>query len=72
MVICAGPYTMCDNLLYEPLHDLLQYVIKIKPQVLILMGPFLDVTETMVKEMTETYEFYFNGLIDNVMTTLSE
>ena len=71
MVICAGPYTICDNLLYEPLHDLIQYVKEIKPQVLMLTGPFLDITETMVKEMTETYDLYFNGLIDNVMDSLS-
>lgn len=41
--VAAGPYTCEDSLNYEPLNELFEkYIIPEKPDVLILMGPFVD------------------------------
>jgi hypothetical protein len=36
-VIAAGPYTTTDNLLFEPLQELLSYACRKQPQLLILV-----------------------------------
>uniref|UniRef100_A0A7N0VL44 DNA polymerase alpha subunit B n=1 Tax=Kalanchoe fedtschenkoi TaxID=63787 RepID=A0A7N0VL44_KALFE len=42
MIIAAGPFTTIDNLFFEPLSDLLAYARIKLPQLLVLMGPFID------------------------------
>lgn len=38
----AGPFTTSDSLVYEPLNDLLGAVRAARPDVVVLMGPFVD------------------------------
>jgi len=41
--VTAGPYTCEDSLYYEPLNELFEkYILPEKPDILILMGPFVD------------------------------
>jgi len=40
--VAAGPFTTSDSLEYAPLTDLLAAVAKHKPDVVILLGPFVD------------------------------
>ncbi|KAK4763658.1 hypothetical protein SAY87_013096 [Trapa incisa] len=42
MIIAAGPFTTTDNLFFEPLTELLSYASRKIPQLLILLGPFVD------------------------------
>lgn len=42
MLCAAGPYTTADNLNYQPLKDMLSVAGKLKPDVLLLVGPFID------------------------------
>jgi DNA polymerase alpha subunit B len=42
MVVASGPFTAADNLMYEPLKALIQYCEREKPEVLLLLGPFVD------------------------------
>ncbi|KAJ3330232.1 DNA-directed DNA polymerase alpha subunit pol12 [Blyttiomyces sp. JEL0837] len=44
MVVAAGPFTMDDNVEYEPLDAFIEVVRKEKPEVVILIGPFVDET----------------------------
>lgn len=48
MVIASGPFTTDMNLKYEPLEDLLRYVLQHKPDVLVLVGPFVDVSQPLL------------------------
>lgn len=48
MFVAAGPYTTKDNLEYEPLEDLLASAKEAKADVLILMGPFIDIDHPQV------------------------
>ena len=51
IIIASGPYTLEDSLEYEPLQDLIQDIIlKEKPDVVILMGPFIDSNHPMIEE----------------------
>lgn len=38
LMVAAGPYTLDDDLLYEPLEALMEVVIDEKPDVLILVS----------------------------------
>lgn len=42
MLVAAGPFCMRDALDYTPLEQILQHAAGVKPQVLVLMGPFVD------------------------------
>ena len=48
VITAAGPFTTSDNLDYAPLEDLLIKIIKQKPDVLILTGPFVDITHPIL------------------------
>lgn len=74
IVAAAGPFTVSDNLLYEPLDDLIKYVIQHKPHVLILIGPLVDITHQNVIEgfITDPFDVFFENLVDDFMTKLKE
>ena len=48
IMVACGPFTTSDNLDYAPLLDLLRKVITRKPDVLILVGPFVDITQPLL------------------------
>ncbi|XP_008792220.2 DNA polymerase alpha subunit B [Phoenix dactylifera] len=52
LVIAAGPFTTTDNLLFEPLTELLAYASRRQLQLLILMGPFIDSEHPEIKKGT--------------------
>jgi len=49
IVAAAGPFTTTANLSYQPLADLLDSLRSSPPDVLILMGPFIDVQHPVIK-----------------------
>jgi hypothetical protein len=48
VVLASGPFTPSDNLDYEPLKDVLAYVVKNRPHVAVLSGPFVDARHAKV------------------------
>ncbi|KAG0455006.1 hypothetical protein HPP92_024298 [Vanilla planifolia] len=52
MVIAAGPFSTTDNMLFEPFKELLAYATRKQPQLLILMGPFLDTEHPEIRKGT--------------------
>ncbi|BBN13404.1 DNA polymerase alpha subunit B [Marchantia polymorpha subsp. ruderalis] len=65
LVTAAGPYTATDNLLFEPLTDLLSHARRKRPRLLLLIGPFVDSDHSMIKEglVNRTYEQIFKDEI---------
>ncbi|KAK8691555.1 hypothetical protein V6N13_075061 [Hibiscus sabdariffa] len=57
MIIAAGPFTTTDNLLFEPLSELLAYATRKSPQLLILLGPFIDSEHPQIKKGTVDLSF---------------
>jgi DNA polymerase alpha subunit B len=47
-VVAAGPFTTSENLEYEPIMTLLAQMLSKKPDVLILIGPFVDITQPLL------------------------
>jgi DNA polymerase alpha subunit B len=46
-VMCAsGPFTPADSLNYEPFQDIFKLVLAYKPDVLVLTGPFVDMSQS--------------------------
>ncbi|KAF2355617.1 DNA polymerase alpha/epsilon subunit B [Trinorchestia longiramus] len=72
VVVACGPFTTSDNLLYEPLHDLLDTLVRTPPHVLILLGPMLDANHPLLDDgsVTETYEAVVNRAIGSVTNAL--
>lgn len=48
MMVVAGPYCLRDSLDFSPLEQVLRHAAREKPQVLIVMGPFLDANNQKV------------------------
>lgn len=57
----AGPYTTNDNLDYQPLADLLTMVEVEKPDAVVMMGPFLDMKQELVKNGEDLVLEYEDG-----------
>lgn len=49
VIAAAGPFTASDNLLFEPLDDLIEQINTNSPDVVVLMGPFLDYAHPLVE-----------------------
>ncbi|KAG7586165.1 DNA polymerase alpha/epsilon subunit B [Arabidopsis thaliana x Arabidopsis arenosa] len=49
-IIASGPFTTSDNLLFEPLNELLAYAKRKPPQLLVLLGPFVDSEHPEIKK----------------------
>ncbi|KAL9226298.1 hypothetical protein vseg_002128 [Gypsophila vaccaria] len=52
VIMAAGPFTTADNTLFEPLTELLAYATRKQPQLLILLGPFVDSEHPEIKKAT--------------------
>ncbi|GAB2214350.1 hypothetical protein Droror1_Dr00018693 [Drosera rotundifolia] len=52
LIVAAGPFTTTDNLLFDPLSELLAYATRKHPQLLILLGPFVDSEHPEIKKAT--------------------
>ncbi|KGL97230.1 DNA polymerase alpha subunit B, partial [Charadrius vociferus] len=49
MVVACGPYTTSDSVTYDPLTDLIDVIIRDRPDVCILFGPFVDAKHEQVE-----------------------
>ncbi|KAJ2310135.1 DNA-directed DNA polymerase alpha subunit pol12 [Coemansia sp. RSA 2704] len=49
-IIACGPYTLSDNLEYEPLRDLIDQTLTTKPSLVLLLGPFVSEAHPMLRE----------------------
>ncbi|XP_065833530.1 DNA polymerase alpha subunit B-like [Oscarella lobularis] len=67
VLIATGPFTTSSNLFYEPLDSLLSLVEREPPDVLILLGPFVDSDHPNVKnfDMDVTFQQLFIDVVEN-------
>ncbi|RZC36529.1 vacuolar protein sorting-associated protein 11 -like, partial [Asbolus verrucosus] len=70
IVVAAGPFTFANNLLYEPLEDLLKYVVEFKPNLLLLLGPFIEATHNILETVNESYDLFFESIVEGIMEKL--
>lgn len=67
IVVATGPFTMPENNLYEPLADLLKYITETEPDVVVLLGPFLDSQQPGTIQINEEYDSFFNSIINELI-----
>lgn len=53
MVIAAGPFSLPTDVRCEPLEELITHCKQAKPDVLLLLGPFVDAQNSRIKEGQE-------------------
>ena len=72
--IAGGPFIPNDGVSLQPFQDLLKTVKTLRPNLLILCGPFLDVRNEKLLEMEEPLSQLFEGMLltlSNLSTDLS-
>ncbi|KAG0256175.1 DNA-directed DNA polymerase alpha subunit pol12 [Actinomortierella ambigua] len=67
IVVASGPFTFSDNLLFEPFEALMERVDKERPDILILMGPFISADHPVIAagEVDLLPEGYFAQFISS-------
>ncbi|XP_003552790.1 DNA polymerase alpha subunit B [Glycine max] len=70
MIIAAGPFTTTDNLLFEPLIALLTHAKLRPPQLLVLLGPFVDSEHPDIKK--GTVDRSFDEIFEEILKKLEE
>lgn len=72
VVIAAGPFSAADNLKYAGLDKLLSFCQNNNPDLLVLMGPFVDEKNTQMDVLCEGYDVFFEKMVANIMDRLKE
>ena len=77
VLAAAGPYTTSDNLGYEPLRDLLRYLLAHRPHLAILAGPFVDVRHDLISggtgtDVQESYDDTFKRIMKMIVEAAAE
>ncbi|CAL8131428.1 unnamed protein product [Orchesella dallaii] len=74
IIVACGPYTPSDSMQYEPLKDLLKVVKRDKPDVCILIGPFLDSSHPLIVggDIADTFDVLFENLMNFIRDSLED
>ncbi|KAI1898644.1 hypothetical protein AGOR_G00074500 [Albula goreensis] len=69
IMVACGPYTPSDSLSYDPLLDLISVIVRDRPDVCILLGPFVDAKHEQIEkcQLTETFEAVFTRCVDSIV-----
>ncbi|CAJ0630603.1 14133_t:CDS:2 [Entrophospora sp. SA101] len=72
VVFVAGPYTLDTDLTFEPFKELIRKMIKEKPNILVLMGPFVDENHPIIQQgkATMLVDDIFNNNITKYLDVL--
>jgi DNA polymerase alpha subunit B len=74
LVVAAGPFTCAGDLAYEPLAELLAYCLQRRPDVLLLLGPFVDCEHAAVSggALDETFDALFDTRVRDALQDYTE
>ncbi|KAJ8337953.1 hypothetical protein SKAU_G00369190 [Synaphobranchus kaupii] len=69
VMVACGPYTPSDSLSYDPLIDLISVIARDRPDICILLGPFVDAKHQQIEkcQLTETFEAVFSRCVDSIV-----
>ncbi|KAM9833573.1 DNA polymerase alpha subunit B [Syngnathus typhle] len=69
VLVACGPYTPSDSLNFEPLLDLIHVIGRDRPDVCILLGPFVDSKHEHIErsQVTEPFEAIFSRCIESIV-----
>lgn len=69
VLVACGPYMPSDSLTFDPLLDLINMIVRDRPDVCILLGPFVDSKHEQIEkgQVTETFEAIFSRCIESIV-----
>uniref|UniRef100_A0A8C9ZNH4 DNA polymerase alpha subunit B n=1 Tax=Sander lucioperca TaxID=283035 RepID=A0A8C9ZNH4_SANLU len=69
ILVACGPYTPSDSLTFDPLLDLINVIVRDRPDVCLLLGPFVDSKHEQIEkaQVTETFEAIFSRCIESIV-----
>uniref|UniRef100_A0A3Q3GQT0 DNA polymerase alpha subunit B n=1 Tax=Labrus bergylta TaxID=56723 RepID=A0A3Q3GQT0_9LABR len=69
VLVACGPYTPSDSLMFDPLLDLINVIVRDRPDVCLLLGPFVDSKHEQIEkaQVTETFEAIFSRCIESIV-----
>ncbi|KAJ6654258.1 hypothetical protein lerEdw1_007355 [Lerista edwardsae] len=69
VLVACGPYTTTDSITYDPMLDLIEAINKDRPDVCILLGPFLDARHQQVEnsQLTASFEEVFKRCLKMII-----
>ncbi|XP_076015549.1 DNA polymerase alpha subunit B [Genypterus blacodes] len=69
VLVACGPYTPSDSLTFDPLLDLINVIVRDRPDVCVLLGPFVDSKHEQIEkaQVTETFEAIFSRCIESIV-----
>ncbi|MEQ2315336.1 DNA polymerase alpha subunit B [Ameca splendens] len=69
VLVACGPYTPSDSLTFDPLIDLISVIVRDRPDVCLLLGPFVDSKHQQIEkaQVTETFETIFSRCIESIV-----
>ncbi|XP_056238983.1 DNA polymerase alpha subunit B [Seriola aureovittata] len=69
VLVACGPYTPSDSLTFDPLLDLINVIVRDRPDVCLLLGPFVDSKHEQIEkaQVTETFEAIFARCIESIV-----
>lgn len=69
VLVACGPYTPSDSLTFDPLLDLIGVIVRDRPDVCVLLGPFVDSKHEQIEkaQVTETFESIFSRCIESIV-----
>uniref|UniRef100_A0A8C5AQ50 DNA polymerase alpha subunit B n=1 Tax=Gadus morhua TaxID=8049 RepID=A0A8C5AQ50_GADMO len=69
VLVACGPYTPSDSLTFDPLLDLISVIVRDRPDVCVLLGPFVDAKHEQIEkaQVTETFEAIFTRCVESIV-----
>ncbi|XP_070819502.1 DNA polymerase alpha subunit B [Chaetodon trifascialis] len=69
VLVACGPYTPSDSLTFDPLLDLITVIVRDRPDVCLLLGPFVDSKHEQIEkaQVIETFEAIFSRCIESIV-----
>ncbi|KAJ7307420.1 hypothetical protein JRQ81_009438 [Phrynocephalus forsythii] len=69
VLVACGPYTTSDTITYDPMLDLINVINQDKPDVCILLGPFVDAKHKQVEDcqLTSSFEDVFKLCLQTII-----
>uniref|UniRef100_A0A8C4ENS4 DNA polymerase alpha subunit B n=1 Tax=Dicentrarchus labrax TaxID=13489 RepID=A0A8C4ENS4_DICLA len=67
VLVACGPYTPSDSLTFDPLLDLINVIVRDRPDVCLLLGPFVDSKHEQIEVGLPTFEAIFTRCIDSIV-----
>ena len=75
LMVACGPYTLSDDLEFAPLVELITQINLVSPNLVILMGPFVDARNKRIENgdlVDYTFQEQFDLVLKELQTKISK